>query len=35
VDAIKLSRIYEFVDYRREALVLDKERLLANRPERV
>ncbi len=35
VDAIKLGRIYEFVDYRREALVLDKERLLANRPERV
>ncbi len=34
VDAIKLGRNYEFVDYRREDLVLDKDRLLANRPER-
>jgi NADH-quinone oxidoreductase subunit I len=35
VNAIKLGRNYEFVDYRRENLVLDKERLLANRPEGV
>jgi NADH-quinone oxidoreductase subunit I len=34
VDAIKLGRNYEFVDYRREDLVLDKERLLANAPGR-
>ncbi|MBN1254867.1 MAG: NADH-quinone oxidoreductase subunit I [Deltaproteobacteria bacterium] len=35
VNAIKLGRNYEFVDYQREALVLDKERLLANAPEEV
>ena len=32
VDAIKLGRGYEFVAHRRQDLVLDKERLLANRP---
>jgi NADH-quinone oxidoreductase chain I len=35
VNAIKLGRNYEFVDYRREDLLLDKERLLANAPEGV
>jgi NADH-quinone oxidoreductase subunit I len=35
VHAIKLGRNYEFVDYRREDLVLDKERLLANAPGEV
>jgi NADH-quinone oxidoreductase subunit I len=35
VNAIKLGRNYEFVDYRREDLVLDKERLLANAPGEV
>lgn len=33
VDAIKLGKNYEFVGYRREDLVLDKNRLLANRPQ--
>jgi NADH-quinone oxidoreductase subunit I len=33
VNAIKLGRNYEFVDYRREDLVLDKGRLLANAPK--
>jgi len=32
VNAIKLGRNYEFVAYRREDLVLDKERLLTNAP---
>ena len=32
VNAIKLGRNYEFVAYRREDLLLDKERLLANAP---
>ena len=35
VNAIKLGRNYEFVDYRREDLVLDKGRLLANAPKEV
>ena len=35
VNAIKLGRNYEFVDYQREALILDKERLLANTPKEV
>jgi NADH-quinone oxidoreductase subunit I len=35
VNAIKLGRNYEFVDYRREDLVLDKGRLLANAPREV
>jgi len=33
VDAIKLGKNYEFVGYRREDLVLHKDRLLANRPQ--
>jgi NADH-quinone oxidoreductase subunit I len=32
VNAIKLGRNYEFVAYRREDLLLDKERLLTNAP---
>ncbi|UCC66381.1 MAG: NADH-quinone oxidoreductase subunit I [Deltaproteobacteria bacterium] len=35
VNAIKLGGNYEFVDYRRDDLVLDKERLLANNPQEV
>jgi NADH-quinone oxidoreductase subunit I len=35
VNAIKLGRNYEFVDYRREDLILDKGRLLANAPKEV
>jgi NADH-quinone oxidoreductase subunit I len=35
VDAIKLGRNYEFVDYRREDLLLDKGRLLANNPKEI
>jgi NADH-quinone oxidoreductase subunit I len=34
VNAIKLGRNYEFVGYRREELVLDKEKLSANAPEK-
>jgi len=33
VDAIKLGKNYEFVGYHREDLMLDKKRLLANRPQ--
>ena len=35
VNAIKLGGGYEFVDYRRQDLILDKTRLLANTPKEV
>lgn len=33
VDAITLGKNYEFVGYRREDLILDKDRLLTNKPQ--